>query len=379
MIPDETRAGELPTLVVGAGVVGLACAAALAEAGRSVVVVEREPHHGRGTSSRNSGVIHAGLYYEPGSLKARLCVEGRERLYAYARARDIPHRRCGKLVVATESEEAPQLEALAANARANGVADVDLVGPGDLRRLAPPVRGVLALRSPSTGIVDVHALMDALAAQAARAGAQVLLRTRLEGAARTADGWQVALRSDSGVELAEVAWVVNCAGLYADEVAALALPPAVAHGLTLDWSRGNYFSIRPQAAAAVDCLVYPCPPRDRSLGVHLTLDLDGAQRLGPDVERLSRRIEDYRVDPARGPAFLAAARRYLPHLTPDDLAPAFAGIRPERRVAGFRDFYVQEETHRGAPHWLNLVGIGSPGLTSALALGALVGDMVAAG
>ena len=377
----STRSGgELPTLVIGAGVVGLTCAVALARAGRWVVIVDRERHYGRGTSSRNSGVIHAGLYYEPGSLKAKLCVDGRERLYGYARERGVPHRRCGKVVVATEASELGHIEAIAARARANGVHDVELIGADELHRLAPPVCGVGALFSPSTGIVDVHALMDALATDATRAGVDFVLGTSLEAASLGPGGWRIALRSATGeVEEAEVEWVVNCAGLYADEVATLALPPAAAEALRLDWTRGNYFSIRPAGAAPVDLLVYPCPPRDRGLGIHLTLDMDGGQRLGPDVEVLPARVEDYSVDPARGGAFLAAARRYLPHLTADDLAPAFAGIRPQRRMPVPRDFYVAEESAAGAPHWLNLVGIESPGLTAAFALAEMVSGMVAAG
>lgn len=386
---------DLPTVVAGAGVVGLACAVALARAGRTVVVLERERRHGQGTSSRNSGVIHAGLYYQPGSLKAALCVEGRERLYAYARERGLPHRRCGKLVVATEAGEVPQLETIAARARQNGVADVEIVGRAELARMASPVTGVAALWSPSTGIVDPHALMDALVAEARALGADFAFYSELVAAEPVPDGWRLTVRSPSGsLEEVDAATVVNAAGLHADEVAALILPApaprddreiadgavdapsptslerAAAAGLALDWVKGNYFSIRPGARAGVDALVYPCPQADlQGLGIHLTLDLDGGQRLGPDVEPMDRRVEDYSVDPARGARFLEAARRYLPHLTAADLEPAFAGLRPLRRITGFRDFYIAEESASGAPGWINLVGIDSPGLTAALVLG----------
>ncbi len=359
-----------PTLVIGAGVIGLACAVELARAGHWVVLTEREARHGRGTSSRNSGVIHAGLYYQPGSLKAALCVEGRDRLYTYARQKDIPHRRCGKLVVATLPEEVPELEALAARARANGVDDVELIGQAEVRRLAPCVTAVAALRSPSTGIIDPHALMDALAGDAVSLGVGFVYHSRVVGAEPIEAGWRVSVESPSGeVEEVEAAWVVNAAGLYADEVAAIVVPDVVAAGLATDWVKGNYFSIRPAGHAPVDCLVYPCPRRDlRGLGIHLTLDLDGGQRLGPDVEMLPDRVERYDVDPALRDLYLAAVRTYLPHLTAEDLEPAFAGIRPQRRVSGYRDFYIAHEAERGAPGWVNMVAIDSPGLTAALAI-----------
>ena len=368
---------DRPTLVVGAGVVGLACAVELARAGRWVVLTERERRYGRGTSSRNSGVIHAGLYYQPGSRKARLCVHGRDRLYAYAREKDVAHRRCGKLVVATTPEEVPELEALAARARANGVDDVELVGAVGLRREAPGVAGVAALRSPSTGIVDPHALMDALAADALRLGAGFVYHSRVVGAEPIDGGWRVSVRSPAGeVEEVEAEWVVNAAGLYADEVAGLVVPDVAGAGLGTDWVKGNYFSIRPAARAPVDQLLYPCPLHDlRGLGIHLTLDLDGGQRLGPDVDMLPERREDYAVDPALRDVFLAAARTYLPHLTADDLAPAFAGIRAQRRVPGYRDFHIGVD----APGWVNLVAIDSPGLTAALAIAREVAGLVDAG
>lgn len=428
---------DRPVVVVGAGVVGLACARALARAGHWVVLLERERRHGQGTSSRSSGVIHAGLYYATGSLKATLCVEGRERLYAYAAERSVPHRKCGKLIVATSSAELPALQALQAKAHANGV-HLQAVGPERLRKLAPGVTAVAGLWSPETGIIDAHALMDALAADAAEAGAVLVTAARVVGAQALEGGWGLTVERGSGtageggtttspaasasaapatvadpealaapgkgfapspppplapsagsapgpgprtaaLETIEARCVVNAAGLYADEIARLVVPDADERGLRLDWVKGNYFSIRPSARAPVSCLVYPCPqPERHTLGVHLTLDLDDGQRLGPDVEPLPEpargepRVEDYHVDPARGDAFLAAARRYLPHLVREDLEPAYAGIRPLRRLEGFGDFHIRLD----APGWVNLVGIDSPGLTSCLAIGRVVGGMV---
>jgi L-2-hydroxyglutarate oxidase LhgO len=390
-----TKKDGRPVVVIGAGVVGLACARALARAGHWVLVLEREGKYGRGTSSRSSGVIHAGIYYRPGSLKAALCLEGRERLYAYALERGVPHRRCGKLIVATSPAEIPELEALRAQASANGV-ELEEVGRGWLRRRAPGVTAVPGggLWSPETGIVDAHGFMDALVGDAAAAGADVVCQASVVAAEAVGDGWRLGVRrgdagtrrhgdgatsafpstSESGAtETIEAARVINAAGLYADDVARLVLPDVDARGLALEWSKGNYFAIRTGARAPVDCLVYPCPqPERHTLGVHLTLDLDGAQRLGPDVEALAARVEDYGVDPGRAPAFLEAARRYLPHLTPDDLSPAYAGIRPARRnLAGYGDFHIAEDL----PGWVNLVGMDSPGLTAALAIGRVVAEL----
>lgn len=370
---------DRPIVVVGAGVVGLACAAELARRGRWVIVLERQDTYGTGTSSRNSEVIHAGIYYEPGSLKARLCVEGRDRLYDYLGRRDLPHRRCGKLIVATEAAEIPQLEAIAARARQNGVEDLEWLDATGIRALEPGVRAVAALRSPSTGILDVHAFMDALARDVGEAGGDFLFRATLLGAEPAYDGWRLRIRDASGAEEEiEAAGVVNSAGLYADDVARLVLPAEQADALRQDWVKGNYFSIRPGAAVHASQLLYPCPhPELRGLGVHLTLDLAGDQRLGPDVEMLDARVEDYSVDDRRRHEFFAAAKRYLPGLELDDLAPGYAGLRPQRIVTGgFRDFYISNEEARGLEGWINLIGIESPGLTCALAIGRYVAELV---
>lgn len=368
---------DRPVVVVGAGVVGLACAAELARRGHWVLVLERQDAYGTGTSSRNSEVIHAGIYYEPGSLKARLCVEGRDRLYHYLRRRDLPHRRCGKLIVATEAAEIPQLEAIAARARQNGVEDLEWLDASGVRALAPDVRAVAALRSPSTGILDVHAFMHALARDVREGGGDFLFRATLLGAEPARDGWRLRVRDASGAEEEiEAAGVVNSAGLYADDVARLVLPAEQAAALRQEWVKGSYFSIRPGAAVRASQLVYPCPhPELRGLGVHLTLDLAGGQRLGPDVEILGARVEDYAVDDRRRHEFFAAAKRYLPRLEPDDLTPGYSGLRPQRVVTGgFRDFYVSNEERFGLAGWVNLIGIESPGLTCALAIGWYVAE-----
>jgi L-2-hydroxyglutarate oxidase LhgO len=364
-------------IVVGAGVVGLACAAALAREGWGVVVIDAEPTYGRGTSSRNSEVVHAGIYYEPGSLKAELCVEGRDRLYRYAAERDVPHRRCGKLIVATEPDDLPRLEALAERARVNGVTTLEWLEPADVTALEPSVRSIGALLSPDTGIIDVHELMHALAADAQRAGVDFAFRSRLVGAEPRNGGWEVAIEDAAGeIDRLEVDVVVNCAGLHSDRVAALVLDDAALEPLRMGWVKGNYFSVRAGSAVRASRLIYPAPhPELKGLGIHLTLDLAGGQRLGPDVEVLAERSEGYDVDASRAAAFAEAARRYLPDLSAEDLSPGYSGLRPQLLRSGFRDFYIAEESANGAPGWINLVAIESPGLTCALAIGSRVAGL----
>lgn len=348
-------------VVIGAGVVGLAVARALAQAGRKVVIVEAEPAMGLHASSRNSEVIHAGLYYPAGSLKARLCVAGRDALYRYCAERAIPHRRLGKLIVASRESQLAKLAALEAQARANGVADIRRLTASEARALEPALDCAAALLSPSTGIVDSHALMLSLLADAEAAGAQLALASPVEGGEVTPDG--VALRVAGMALLAKR--VVNAAGLFAPDVAR-----AIA-GLRADsipqarYARGVYFSL--QGRAPFSRLVYPLPEAG-GLGSHLTLDLAGQARFGPDVEWVDG--VDYRVDPARADAFYRAVRAWWPQLPDGALAPGYAGIRA--KIAGpgepDADFVIQGPAVHGAPGLVNLFGIESPGLTSCLAI-----------
>ncbi|KMN49568.1 FAD-dependent oxidoreductase [Chromobacterium violaceum] len=348
-------------VVIGAGVVGLAVARALAQAGREVVIVEAEPAMGLHASSRNSEVIHAGLYYPAGSLKARLCVAGRDALYRYCAERAIPHRRLGKLIVASRESQLARLDALEVQARANGVADIRRLTASEARALEPALDCAAALLSPSTGIVDSHALMLSLLADAEAAGAQLALASPVEGGEVTPDG--VALRVAGMALLAKR--VVNAAGLFAPDVAR-----AIA-GLRADsipqarYARGVYFSL--QGRAPFSRLVYPLPEAG-GLGSHLTLDLAGQARFGPDVEWVDG--VDYRVDPARADAFYRAVRAWWPQLPDGALAPGYAGIRA--KIAGpgepDADFVIQGPAVHGAPGLVNLFGIESPGLTSCLAI-----------
>ncbi|HET9736353.1 MAG TPA: NAD(P)/FAD-dependent oxidoreductase [Burkholderiales bacterium] len=349
-------------VVVGAGIVGLAVARALARTGREVVILEAEDAIGTHTSSRNSEVIHAGIYYPKGSLKARACVEGRQRLYAYCAARGVPHRRCGKLIVATDRAQLDELEGIRQKAHANGVTDVVPVSLGEVRAMEPALHCVAALHSPSTGIVDSHALMLAYLGDAENAGAMLALKSPLAKAVVRRGGIEV---HAAGAEPILAAQVVNGAGLRAPSVArciegypARLAPPEF-------YAKGNYYTLarRPPFSR----LVYPVP-EPGGLGVHVTLDLGGRARFGPDVEWVDR--IDYTVDPRRAERFYAAIRRYWPGLPDGALEPGYAGIRPKISAQGApaADFVVQGPRDHGVTGLVHLFGIESPGLTASLAL-----------
>ncbi len=355
---------RIANLVVGAGVVGLALARALARRGQEVVVLEAADRIGTGVSSRNSEVIHAGLYYPAGSLKARLCVTGRRALYAYCQDRDVAHRRCGKLVVACDEGQVAALREVRRRAEANGVEGLTWLEGAEAMRLEPGLSCLAALHSAETGIVDSHGLMRALRADAEEAGAAVALESPVLGGRATPDGLEVRV---GGAEPSTLlaARVFDAAGLGAQAVALgiegirrEAVPP-------LRMAKGNYYALA--GPAPFSRLVYPVPVHG-GLGVHLTLDLGGQARFGPDVEWVER--EDYRVDPARADAFYAEVRRYWPALPDGALQPAYAGIRPKLHGPGepAPDFLVQREDAHGVPGLTCLLGIESPGLTACLAL-----------
>ena len=351
-------------VVVGAGVVGLALARHLAYQGHEVVVLEAEERIGTGISSRNSEVLHSGIYYPTGSLKARLCVAGQPTLYAYCEAHGIAHRRCGKLIVATEEAHLEALGSLWARAEANGVEDLDWLDPAEVHHLEPQLRCVAALFSPGTGIVDSHGVMRHFRWEAEAAGASVVLKSPVLGGRRTADGLELRVGGEEPMTLLADR-VFNCAGLGAQAVAltmegirAEAIPP-------LHLAKGNYYGLA--GAAPFSRLVYPVPS-EGGLGVHLTLDLGGQARFGPDVEWVDH--EDYDVDPRRADRFYAEVRKYWPDLPDGALQPAYAGIRPKLHGPGETapDFLLQREEAHGVPGLVNFFGIESPGLTACMAL-----------
>jgi L-2-hydroxyglutarate oxidase LhgO len=366
-------AADFDVIVAGAGVVGLAVARAIAEAGLSVLAIEAESKIGSGISSRSSEVIHAGLYYPPASHKAALCRRGAELLYRYCEERGVDFKRLGKLVVATDPDQEARLAAIAGNALENGVQDLLPLDAAEARKLEPNLRCCCAILSPSTGIVDSHGLMLALQGDAEAAGAGFAFNARIEGGALDKGGAVVRVRDrDSAEPIALRARAfVNAAGLGAISIAREiegfpqdAVPPAYL-------ARGCYFAL--PGRAPFSRLVYPIPVVG-GLGVHLTLDLGGQARFGPDVEWIEQ--ESYEVDPRRADAFYEEIRRYWPDLTEGALVPAYAGIRP--KISGPRDpaadFRIDGPAEHGAAGVINLFGIESPGLTSALAIGELVRD-----
>jgi L-2-hydroxyglutarate oxidase LhgO len=351
-------------VVIGAGVVGLAVARALARAGREVVVLEAAEAAGTETSARSSEVIHAGLYYAEGSLKARLCVTGRRALYAYCAARGVAHERLGKLVVAASDDEIPTLEGYARAGAENGVDDLRLLEANEARALEPELRCARALLSPSTGIVDSHGLMRALEGDARDAGAVFAFRAPVLGGAVAPDGLRLRVGGPSPAEV-RAAFVVNAAGLGAQAVAARLDGLAAATIPPLHRAKGHYFVLA--GPSPFRRLVYPLAGAG-GLGVHLTLDLGGGARFGPDVSWTSD--VDYTFDETRAPAFYAAIRRYWPALPDGALRPGYTGVRPKLSGAGqpARDFVIQDARDHGVPGLVNLYGIESPGLTACLAI-----------
>lgn len=354
---------SIECLVIGAGVVGLAIARALAQAGREVLVAERGAVIGGETSSRNSEVIHAGIYYAPQSLKARLCRRGRDMLYDYCASRGIPHRRTGKILVATSEAEIPALDQIGRLAAANGVDDLRPLDLAELRELEPEVRAVAALLSPSTGIIDSHAYMLSLRGEIEAAGGMIALNSPVTRGELSDDGFRVTVGGDAPMTL-RARIIVNAAGLHAQAVAAgLGVP---AHAIPPQHlAIGHYYSL--SGRAPFRHLVYPLP-EDGGVGIHVTLDMGGGVRFGPDVRWIDR--IDYAFDDGARERFIAAIRRYYPALAPDRLQPGHTGIRPKivGPGGGFADFRIDGPELHGIPGLVNLHGIESPGLTASLAI-----------
>jgi L-2-hydroxyglutarate oxidase LhgO len=363
---------RVDTIVVGAGVVGLAIARALALAGCEVLILEAEGAIGTVTSARNSGVIHAGLYYRPGSLKARLCVDGARQLYAYAAERRIPHVRCGKLVVATSQDQLDKLAAIVETGRQNGVAGLRTLSADEARAMEPEVACIAALHSPDSGIIDQHELMLALIGDAENCGATLATRTPVTGARIASEGLVLDVGGTSPMRIG-CRHLVNAAGLGAQRLAhsIAGLDPASVPPLVL--AKGNYFSLSGRPPFTM--LVYPLPVPGSS-GLHAMRDLDGRGRFGPDVEWVDR--IDYRVDACRQAAFESAIRQYWPGLPEGALQPDYCGIRPKigKGSPHDTDFIISTSRDHGIRGLINLYGIESPGLTSSLALGEVVASQL---
>jgi len=367
----ESVADKVDAVVIGAGVVGLAVARALAVSGRETIVLEAETTIGTGTSSRNSEVVHAGIYYPKDSLKARFCVKGRKALYSYCDSHGVAYRRCGKLIVATNETQLDDLSRIEAAARANGVEDIEQITPEVVLAMEPALSCAGALISPSTGIVDSHGLMLALQGDAEAAGTYIAFGSSVTGG-RIGSGIIIDVATNGQTMRLAPGLLINSAGLHAQQVAKsiVGLPPQTIPPLR--YAKGNYFVL--SGRAPFTRLIYPVP-EPGGLGVHLTIDLADQAKFGPDVEWVDR--IDYAVDPERGDRFYSEVRKYWPELPDGALVPGYAGIRPKLPAAdGHPDFNIQGPETHGIDGLINLYGIESPGLTASLAIAEYIVTML---
>jgi L-2-hydroxyglutarate oxidase LhgO len=364
--------------IIGAGVVGLAIAEKVSEEHNNVFLIEKHLSFGQETSSRNSEVIHAGIYYTMGSLKARLCVEGKWLLYDYCKKYNIPYNNCGKLIVATSKEEINVIEGLWQTAIRNGVNDLLFLERYQIAELQPDIFALKALFSPSTGIVDSHSLMKQYETNTINNGGQVVYGSEVTGISKINNGYRITLLdSDKRNYSFTTRIVINSAGLTSDKVSEMV-------GLTDDnlkilFCKGEYFRINPPKNRLIKRLIYPVPHQNmEGIGIHVTMDMGGGVKLGPDVKYLESNIYDYKLTASKQEAFFKSAKKFLPFLEYDDLAPEMAGIRPKIQKPGepLRDFYIMEETKRGYPGFINLIGIESPGLTSSISIAKYVNDLI---
>ncbi len=374
---------DYEVVIIGAGVVGLSTAKSLAERGiNSVLMIEKEEAFGRGTSSRNSEVIHSGIYYPPDSLKAQYCHSGREMLYSFCRENDIWHSRCGKLVVAQKGQER-DLQALYENAQANGVPELSLLDREQVIAMEPEVSVAAAMFVGCTGIVSAHELMAAFYRIAEDGGHDLVLKAQVVDVETKGELYSIAVKGPGEASYKVTAnWVVNAAGLYSDQVAELLWGTDDENRPVLNFSKGSYFKLAPAWRHRLQHLVYPLPDVNHdSLGIHISFDAGGDVKLGPSAEWLSELKEDYVVQEEDGTFFYNEAKRYLPALEQEDLMPDFAGIRPKLAVqeGEYSDFYIRHEEDRGYPGWINLIGIDSPGLTTAIAIGEDVAKWISEG
>lgn len=367
---------DVAVTVIGGGVVGLAIAAELASRYAPLFVLERNPKYGQETSSRNSEVIHAGIYYPPGSLKARLCVEGRELLYRLCETHDIPHRRITKIITATKPEEEPELERLHAVGTGNG-APLEFLSAAQVHALEPHITTVGGILSSSTGIISAHGLMDFYHHSARHHGAELQVHCTVVGLERQSDGYLVTIDEEGQRSSFSSEWVINAAGLECDTIAALAGMDVCQLGYRLHYCKGSYFALPGSMNSLASRLVYPVPTK-HSLGVHVVVDLGGRLKFGPDVEYLPDRRLTYEVDPSKRHAFAESVRRILPSVKDEDLTPDMSGIRPKIQAPGdpAKDFVIVHEKERGLPGLINLIGMESPGLTASPAIARYVANLM---
>ena len=365
---------RVDAVVIGAGVVGLACAHELSRRLASVVVIEREVGPGREISSRNSGVIHAGIYYPNDSLKTRLCIEGKRRLYEWCETHEVPHNRTGKLIVATSAADERRLVTIARHAKEVGAGELRLMSGSEAAKQEPELRCALALHSPTSGVVDVHELIASLVREIKEADGIIVYHTAVEEIRKSQDGWIVQTVDTTGSQMElHAPRIVNAAGLSALDVAAKSGLADEERPWCLHPCKGSYFALGAGAPPTRNSLIYPLP-EGGGLGVHITADISGARRAGPDAEFID--TIDYSVDESRAGRFAEAISRYLPAIRPEHLTPDYSGIRPKLvgPAGGFADFVIANPASQ--PGVVHLIGIESPGLTAALAIGAHVSDVI---
>jgi len=363
--------------VIGAGVVGLAIAAQVAREHREVYVLEKNETFGQEISSRHSGVIHSGIYYPEGSLKAKMCVAGNHILYELCERYGIGHRRLGKLIVATSDEEIGELQILLERGLRNGAEGLRILSKREIKELEPNVEGVAAILSPATGVIDSHALMKYFIAKAMDGGVQIAYHTKVVGIEKVADGYKVTVEDGTGRFSFITRIVINCAGLHCDKVAELAGIDIAKAGYQLHYCKGEYFSVGSGKNTLVKRLIFPVPPpKLTGVGIHVTFDLEGRMRLGPSIHYVDS--IDYAVDNQHKQFFYDSVRRFLPFIEYDDLEPEMAGIRPKLQEPGgdIKDFVIRDESDKGLPGFIDLIGIESPGLTAAPAVAEYVASLV---
>jgi L-2-hydroxyglutarate oxidase LhgO len=365
---------EVEIAIIGAGVVGLAIAAEISENGRDIFVFEKNRSFGLETSSRNSEVIHSGIYYPENSLKAKLCVEGRTLIYELCQKHNIPHQRLGKMTIAIEDQEIKELEKLYEQGKANGVEDLAILSRDEFKRLEPNAEARAALFSPCSGILDVYAFMRFLHQKAEQNGAQFVFQSEVAGIEKINHGYEVTVKDRQGIESFTAQIVINTAGLHSDKIAQLAGIDINTAGYKLHYCKGEYFSVNPRKRGLAKRLIYPIPKQSRTR-LHWCVGVDGRTRLGPYYYYVDK--IDYSINASQRETFYSSAQKFFPSLELEDLEPESTGIIPKLQGPGksFRDFVIKHEEERQLPGFINLVGIESPGLTSSLAIAKYVAGL----
>lgn len=367
---------EIAITVVGAGVIGLAVAREVAREYEDAFLIERNPSFGQEISSRNSEVIHAGIYYPKDSLKTKSCLEGKELLYDFCARNNIPFKKTGKLIVAVNRDEMRDLELLFKQASDNGVSGLQLISHSEIKKIEPNVSAEAAINSPSTGIIDSHSFMKRLAGEFEGLGGKIAYNTEVIGIEKTGAGYEVSVNDAQGARFKFLTDIfINCAGLDSDKIAEMG---GIKKGeYKLKYCKGDYFRVHPRKARFINRLVYPVPKKNGGgLGIHATVDLAGGLRLGPDDEYV--KAIDYKIDAAKAKLFYESAKDYMPFIELQDLAPDMSGIRPKLQGPGdgFRDFIIKEESENNLEGFINLIGIESPGLTASLYISGLVKKLI---